>query len=149
MATQIKLKVGKTESKRKQDRWGTYKRSIGARSRSRCCRRKTISTVECLCVCVCVCACVILASFILHANRSSGVPHHTVICTLSLSTVSYCHLYAVPLYRIILSSVRCPALPYQNTLSHKRYDLQEKALLNTKCFTWFSLQICLTQFSLQ
>jgi len=48
---------------------------------------------------------------------------------------------------IILSSVRCPALPYQNTLSYKQHDLRDKALLNVQRFPWFSLQILSSHIS--
>ena len=40
--------------------------------------------------------------------------------------------HAKRMRHIILSSVACPALPYFNTLSHKRYDFREN-LLNMKC----------------
>ena len=39
--------------------------------------------------------------------------------------------------RIVLSSVTFVALSYFSTLSHKRYDLQEKRLLNIKCVLIF------------
>jgi hypothetical protein len=43
--------------------------------------------------------------------------------------------------RIILSFVTFVALSYFLTLSHKRYDLQKKKLLNLKCVLIFFWQL--------
>jgi len=45
----------------------------------------------------------------------------------------------------IMSSVACSALHYFSTVSHKRRDFREKALLNIRVF-WFSLQLSSEKF---
>jgi hypothetical protein len=49
--------------------------------------------------------------------------------------------HAMPMRRIILSSVSYPAVPYFSTLSHKRHDFRKKRLLNIKFVFWFSLHL--------
>jgi hypothetical protein len=52
-------------------------------------------------------------------------------------SVAFVTQHAKRMRRIILSSVACLALPYLDTLSHKRHDFWEK-LSNPKCVFLFS-----------
>jgi len=68
------------------------------------------------------------------------------------NTYSKCVFVAVVIrdakrvWRILLSSVVCPALQYFSTLSHNRHEFRKRTLFNIKYVFWFSIQILLETF---
>ena len=81
-------------------------------------------------------------------NKTGSVRIYVTLRCFSVITVAALHILRVCLYVhstqsacAVLSSVACPAVQHFSTLSHKRHDFRKKKILNTKCFSIFSINL--------